>query len=335
MKILIYSDVHISQDSSIVKSFGEKYSIRLEHIIKSLDWAENLAVEKGCKYIFNLGDTFDKPIINAMEATAIQDVKWAPIQHYVLVGNHDSNVASLEYSSVSILKTLGFEIVTEVIHLLDHESTFTFIPYILESNRKPLKEYLLTDQDIVLSHNDIAGFSFGGFLSKEGFQLDEIKNGCKLFLNGHLHNSDYLAKNILNVGNLCGQNFSEDAFRYKHGAWILDTETDELTFFENPYALNFYKIEYGSTADFAKIKNNSVLSIKCETTKTEQLKTDLEKYKDKVVATCITQYEPSVTVSDTTVRLEKVDHLKQFSDFVHERIGNNDIINNELAEVCK
>ena len=78
-----------------------------------------------------------------------------------------------------------------------------------------------------------------------------------------------------------------------------------------------------------------MLSIKCETTKTEQLKTDLEKYKDKIVATRITQYDPSVTVSDTTVRLEKVDHLKQFSDFVHERIGNNDIINNELAEVCK
>lgn len=335
MKVLIYSDVHISQDSSIVKSLGEKYSTRLEYIIKSLDWAENLAVEKGCRYIFNLGDTFDKPIINAMEATAVQDVKWAPIQHYVLVGNHDSNVASLEYSSVSILKKLGFEIISEFTHLLDQESTFTFIPYILESNRKPLKDYLLTDHDIVLSHNDIAGFSFGGFLSKEGFQLDEIKKECKLFLNGHLHNSAYLAKNILNVGNLCGQNFSEDAFRYKHGAWILDTETTELTFFENPYALNFYKIEYGSTADFAKIKNNSVLSIKCETSKIDQLKEDLEKCKDKILATRITQYDPAATASDTTVRLEKVDHLKQFVDFVHERMGGSDIIDDELNEVCK
>ena len=104
MKILIYSDVHVSQDSSIVKSFGEKFSTRLEYIIKSLNWAEQLATDINCDLIFNLGDMFDKPVINAMEATAIQEVKWSDIPHYILVGNHDSNVASLEYSSTSILQ---------------------------------------------------------------------------------------------------------------------------------------------------------------------------------------------------------------------------------------
>ena len=43
MKYLIYSDVHISQGSSIVKQEGIKYSVRLEHIIDSINWAEELA----------------------------------------------------------------------------------------------------------------------------------------------------------------------------------------------------------------------------------------------------------------------------------------------------
>ena len=164
MKILIYSDIHISQDSSIVKSFGKYYSTRLEYIIKSITWAENLATNEKCDLIFNLGDTFNKPIVNAMEATAVQDICWADIPHYILVGNHDSDVVSLEYSSVSILKKLGFHIIKEVTHLYDKDDVFTFIPYILEDNRKPLTEYLVGKNDIVLSHNDIAGFRFGNFV---------------------------------------------------------------------------------------------------------------------------------------------------------------------------
>lgn len=38
MKILIYSDIHISQGSSIVKQQGDKYSLRLQHIVESISW---------------------------------------------------------------------------------------------------------------------------------------------------------------------------------------------------------------------------------------------------------------------------------------------------------
>lgn len=337
MRVLIYSDVHISQDSSIVKTFGTKYSTRLEYIIKSLDWAEDLALKENCQAVFNLGDTFDKPVINPMEATAVQDIKWNNLPHYILVGNHDSNVASLEYSSVAILKKLGFNIINEVTHLKDGETNFTFIPYIMNDNRKPLKEYLIGKDDIVLSHNDIAGFNFGLFISTEGFNIDEIKKDCKLFLNGHLHNSSFLDKKILNVGNLCGQNFSEDAFNYDHGCWILDTDKMSLDFYENPFALNFYKIEYSSNKNLlSKLKNNSVLMIKCERKDQDKLKEDLETIKDKIIATRVLLYDKDVVNSiDSIVKLEKIDHLKQFTDFIHDKLGNTDLINSELAEVCK
>ena len=337
MKILIYSDIHISQDSSIVKSFGKYYSTRLEYIIKSITWAENLATNEKCDLIFNLGDTFNKPIVNAMEATAVQDICWADIPHYILVGNHDSDVVSLEYSSVSILKKLGFHIIKEVTHLYDKDDVFTFIPYILEDNRKPLTEYLVGKNDIVLSHNDIAGFRFGNFVSKEGFKIDDIEKSCKLFLNGHLHNSSFLSDKILNVGNLCGQNFTEDSLKYSHGCWILDTKTNSLEFHENPYALNFYKLEYPADKKiFSNLKNNSVLMVKCERSYQEELKNILTKYSDKIVTTRVLLYDKDIIENiDTQVKLDKVDHLKQFTDFIHEQLGNTELINEELMEVCK
>lgn len=337
MKILIYSDIHISQDSSIVKSFGKYYSTRLEYIIKSITWAENLAINEKCDLIFNLGDTFNKPIVNAMEATAVQDICWADIPHYILVGNHDSDVVSLEYSSVSILKKLGFHIIKEVTHLYDNDEVFTFIPYILEDNRKPLTEYLVGKNDIVLSHNDIAGFRFGNFVSKEGFKIDDIEKSCKLFLNGHLHNSSFLSDKILNVGNLCGQNFTEDSLKYSHGCWILDTKTNSLEFHENPYALNFYKLEYPADKKiFSNLKNNSVLMIKCERSYQEELKNILANYSDKIVTTRVLLYDKDIIENiDTQVKLDKVDHLKQFTDFIHEQLGNTELINEELMEVCK
>ena len=35
------------------------------------------------------------------------------------------------------------------------------------------------------------------------------------------------------------------------------------------------------------------------------------------------------------VKLEKVDHIKQFTDFIHDQLGNTDLVNQELMEVCK
>ena len=149
MNVLIYSDIHFSQDSSIVRSMGEKYSTRLEYLIKSLNWAEELARKNHCFYVFNLGDTFDKSNLNAQELTALQEVKWTNVPHYILVGNHDSNVNSLKYSSSEIFKSLNvfgnsnFNVISEPTMFCNNgtNSQFLLLPYITEDNRKNLKEY--------------------------------------------------------------------------------------------------------------------------------------------------------------------------------------------------
>ena len=332
MKALIYSDVHISQDSSIVKSFGTKYSTRLEYVIKSLNWAEQLADEKNCGAIFNLGDTFDKPFINAMEATATQDVKWSPLPHYVIVGNHDSDVASLEYSSVSILKKFGFDIITQPTIV----NGIGLLPYCLEKDRKPLSETFRDVPKVIFSHNDLAGVDFGHFLSREGYRVDDIESHCALFLNGHLHNTTWVTKKILNVGNLCGQNFSEDGFVYKHGCWVLDTNTLAIEFVENPFALNFYKLEYPKDKNFIvsnTSNTNKVITIRVERKDVQTVK-DLIDNNRSIVASRVVVYDKDVSKYEE-VKLEKIDHLKTFVEFVKEKLGNSELVNDELAEVCK
>lgn len=342
MKFLIYSDTHISQDSSIVRGLKDKYSIRLHYIIDSINWAERLAEENKCDYIVNLGDTFDKPVINAMEATAIQDINWSSIPHYILVGNHDSNVASLEYSSVEVLKKFNFNIIKEPTTMSFPTFNLLFLPYILEDNRKDLLEYWgtydNTKKNIIFSHNDIAGFNFGKFISKEGFDINDIGNNCDLYFNGHLHNSSKIINKILNVGNLCGQNFSENAILYKHGVCILDTNTLEIDFHENPYALNFYSLTV-TKSDIDKLDSyltlpNSVIMIRCEAECINEVK-NIIKNRNNIVASKILIYNTEVKqTSDLSMKISKIDPWTLLTDYLNNAFGDSEILRDELSHLC-
>ena len=102
-KLLIYTDVHWSTYSSIVRGRGRKYSARLENLIKSVNWAEGVAEERGCDAIFCLGDFFDKPTLNAEEISALNEIEWAKLPHTFLVGNHEIEDGNARYSSVEVL----------------------------------------------------------------------------------------------------------------------------------------------------------------------------------------------------------------------------------------
>ena len=345
MKILIYSDTHIAQDSSIVKGTGEKYSKRLDNVIQSLNWAEELARKEDCSLIVNLGDTFDKPVILPMEATAVQDIHWADeLTHKVLVGNHDSNVASLEYSSTMVLKKLpNFDIITQatewVYPIMPDRCRILFLPYITEDVRKPLAEYLSPDwqgKTIIMSHNDIAGFDFGRFVSQEGFKIEDIETNCDLFLNGHLHNSSYLSDKILNVGNLTGQNFGEDGFKYKHGAWILETRDLSLKFVENPYALKFYKIDLTKRKFPGKLADVAYPAVVMLTVTPEQAteaRTYLQSHPGIIESRLLV--ENNVVVDDNLPKIERVDYMAEFQKHIVEHLGNSQILQEELGEICK
>lgn len=344
MKIAICGDIHISKTSSIIKSRGNKYSTRIENCIKSINWFEQVAKEKGCSMEIFLGDTFDKPILDDEILTAIKDIEWnGDIAHYFIVGNHESSVNGLHYNSAKALEGGLRCIISEDSYSTDIDNTqIHFLPYIIESDRKPLEDYLDKHsgckKHIIFSHNDIEGIQMGPVISKIGFKIDEIENNCDLFINGHLHNGGKAGKNIINLGILTGQTLNEDASKYPHNIMILDTETLNYELIENPYAFNFYNIEINDESDITKLNNlktNAVVSVKCNIELLDKVKDALNKI-NNIIQYRVTTFRINKDVSEVDkVEDFSVDYLEKFKEFCLLSIDNKEIVKQELSEVIK
>lgn len=177
----------------------------------------------------------------------------------------------------------------------------------------------------------------GSFVSKEGFDISEVTSECKMFFNGHIHNGSKISDNILNVGNLTGQNFSEDAFKYQHRIYILDTNTGEIEKYINPFAYNFIKAKIDNLNELdLSILDNIVLSVMCSNDNAVTVRNEIDNC-SKIVASRI-NIIPDMNLSTNTQTLKtdlQVDHIKQFVEYMIEHIGDNDIVKNELEEIIK
>ena len=337
MKYLLYSDNHFCQYSSIVRGRGDNYSLRLENQLKTLEWIKNLAHEKEVDMVFNLGDFFDKPDLNVEEITALSTIDWRGpygdvIPNYFLVGNHEIGLNTNEYNSANVFNLIPNSKVFDVPQWFNHE--IFVLPYILESNRKPLKEYLGNNTPkIILSHNDIKGIQMGQFISQTGFNIEEIQENCRLFINGHIHNGSQVAKGIINIGSITGQNFNEDADVYDHHALIVDTDSDTIEEFENPYAFNFYKLDFTKHCDISKqLKPNAIVSVKINPEDKIILNDWL--YNNHVVTSRVILDLANVEVVSDEDALS-VDHIQRFKDFIIEKLGSTELVLTELEEVTK
>jgi DNA repair exonuclease SbcCD nuclease subunit len=336
MKILLFADLHMCPQASIVNKWGTKYPKRLENCIESVNWLERKAEELGCDCIVSLGDFFDKPDLSSDTITACNEIQWSNLMHYHIVGNHDASNSALDFNSVNRLKASNHVIISEPCIL--PYSDICFLPYVTECDRKPLQEYFSERRPrIILSHNDISGIQMGPVVSKTGFSIDEIEAGCDLWINGHLHNGQALSPKVINLGNLTGKDFGEDASRYSHCIAILDTATLSITYIENPYAYNFYKIDINLESDlsaFDNLKTNAVVSVKCQQSLIDQVRQKIEATpnitESRVILT--RQYEENTESTELDLT---VDHLTRFIECCKANIENSTVLEEELSEICK
>jgi DNA repair exonuclease SbcCD nuclease subunit len=343
MKLLLFTDLHMCPRASIVNKWGTKYPSRLENCIASINWVEQTAKDFDCEYIINLGDFFDKPDLSSETITACKDIEWSDIMHYSLVGNHDASTSSLLFNSVNSFMADRHKIITEPSVLPLDDCFICFLPYVVECDRQPLSKYFskLTKADkpiIILSHNDINGIQMGPVVSRTGFAIEEIEANCQLFINGHLHNGQAISSKVINLGNLTGKDFGEDASKYSHNIAILDTETLQLTFIENPHAYNFYKIQIDNEQDLKildGLKTQAVVSIKCESSMLEKTKQRLAELKDLIIESriiLIKKYEESSESTDLDL---SVDHLARFIECCKANIECTPLLEEEISEICK
>lgn len=343
MKILLYTDNHFCATSSIMRDKGEKYSLRLENQLKSINWLEQLSIEHKCTLEIHCGDFFEKETLSSEEISALKDINWNYNKKEFIVGNHEIGSGNLEFNSVYALNQIGDVIIKPTL-IVDKYCNIIMIPYIVESNRKSLKEYIdeafentneIYNKDlpiIIFTHNLIDGLNYGGFKSNEGFSLTEIQDNCRMFFDGHLHNKyclNYPNCLIQILGDFSGLNFSGDASKYPHCAYILDTETLAIETFENPYAFNFYKLEYPFNNE---LKDNAIVSIKVKQSQVEQAKAELNNNK-KIIKSRITIIPEKTINSNNKEEIISKDHIQQFKVSFKEKEGTNEIIEEELGRL--
>lgn len=345
MRIAVCGDVHWSKYSSICRSRGEYYSKRLENLINTINWVEETAMQNGCSRIVYLGDYFDKSSLDAEEISALSEIKWRIDERVYIVGNHEIGTHNASFNTTDIFSLLpSAKIINETTIEDIGKFELVYLPYILESDRTPLISTIVDSQKtktrIIFSHNDIAGIQLGGFVSTTGYSIEEIEANCDCFINGHLHNGCDITAKIKNLGNITGQNFSEDASNYAHKMLIIDTDAGTFTYFENPYAYNFYKLNFSTnTLDDIKqkllhCKNNSVISLTSDYSSTEIISIIDEinaMYPNKIVERKIITNAKTTVDSDITVELSKINHIEKFNEFVLEQLGESDIVKHELS----
>ena len=342
MRYFVVGDVHWCAYSSILRSRDEERSTRLTNLLESVNWAERKSYELGCDAVVYLGDFFDKPDLTEEEITTLTKVGWnKSVPHYFLVGNHESHMANLRFSSTSVFELLGldFKVVNEPSMTIDGA---LFVPYLENASEFDLLGFARgIEKPLVFSHNDISGIRYGQYESKSGFPIGDIESLNGLYVNGHLHNHTKFENAsglfAVNLGNLTGQNFSEDGFAYRH--YAMTVEGDEVMFYENPHAIMFYKLEIKSKRDlqaFQGIGNHAVLCVKCTDGMKDDVNASIASLGERVMA-----YKIIVDASDASSEayardeaIKSVDHISRFRDFVIEKLGNTDVVREELEEIC-
>lgn len=265
-KILIYTDPHVCTNSSVIRTRGDVFSTRLENLQKTFVWINKFAEEEKVDDIICLGDFFDAPNLTSEEITAVQSFNVG--HHKFLVGNHDSNRADLVFSSVNIFDSKN--VINKATYW--EKENILFLPYSIESEKFDL-DSLCNKDTIILSHNDLKGVQYGGYMSQSGMDVDYILSHCTLFINGHIHNGNIIKETdrslVMNLGSITGLNFNNDvSVGWKPSCMILDTETRTYRLFENPHAFLFYNVylpteeaitEFMSTLEFDR---PNIVSIK-------------------------------------------------------------------------
>lgn len=315
MKLGLYADPHFSQSSSIIVGRKGEFTGRLNNLIESFKWMNNLFKDEEVDRIYCLGDLTDKPVLTSEEITAMSRCHIE--DHYLIVGNHCRSDSDGNINSLAIYPN----VINEPC-FADNGNLF-ILPYnhdIFDLTK--LKER----PKIILSHNDIKGYDFGaGHICNAGYEIPTILDNCDLFINGHLHSGGNVVVNrIINLGHLSAMNFASCNSEWEPSVMIIDTETLEYKLYENPVAYRFKKEEFTQLSKLKGYLDNLpeigkyVLQVKVPEDIAQKTRKLIEQY-DKVVTSRIlvqknkdTEYIKKEFVMDTATSV--YDKLKKFVD---------------------
>lgn len=211
--------------------------------------------QEGVKDVIHLGDLFDRrKYLNFVTASKCRQDFLDPLNElgkiHIIAGNHDEfytdshEVNSLReivmgrYDNISIYTTP-----TDInIGGLD----ILLLPWITQSNYERSIDALRdTKSEIIMGHLDLVGFEERkGSFSTHGMEAKTFEKFDTVF-SGHFHHQSIVG-NIHYLGAFTEHSWAD--YNDPRGFHILDTETRQTEFYDNPYTM-FQMISYDDAKD--------------------------------------------------------------------------------------
>ena len=198
--------------------------------------------------VIHLGDLVDRrKYLNINTAKRLRDDFISPlhrreIRPYLIIGNHDTYYKNTNsVNSIREIYGTDFRIYETAQEVVFDGVPILFIPWICEDNREAtLKLIGETNAQIALGHLELAGFEMyrGSPVSHGDDRI--LFDRFDLVCSGHYHHRS-TSGNINYLGSHAEFTWSD--YDDPKGFHILDTETRELAFIENPYRM-FRKMWY-------------------------------------------------------------------------------------------
>lgn len=224
----------------------------------------------GIKTIFHLGDFFERRKFSNHETlfrikkSFLEPLVKNDIEMHLLVGNHDvAHKNSNRVNGADLFLTQyksHITFYTEPTSVCFPDRDVHFIPWINSENYYEAKQFIdSATPSLMLGHFDISGFRMhqDGNPSDHGLPMDWFRDQ-QLVLSGHFHTQSKIS-NVQYIGNPFELTWSD--FKDPRGFWIIDLETLEMEFIQNPDRM-FFKIVYDDTKDvdyvkmdFSKLRN--------------------------------------------------------------------------------
>jgi DNA repair exonuclease SbcCD nuclease subunit len=210
--------------------------------------------EHDVKTVFHLGDIFDRRkyinfnTLHESKSFFFDLLKQKDIEMLAILGNHDTFYTTTneinsprlllsEYGNIHLYETDPVEVEFDNTRIM-------LCPWIVkDAYADTMQRIKKTSANILMGHFDIKGFEMmRGVVSQHGINHKELNQFEKVF-SGHYH---YPSKygNIRYLGTQYEMSWSD--YGARHGFYLLDTVTKQLTYIENPNRI-FHKIEYDDT----------------------------------------------------------------------------------------
>ena len=262
MKIALITDTHWGVRNDNIAFMDNSKKFLDEVFFPYLD-ANNV------RTVVHLGDLVDRrKYINMQTATRLRidfldKLANRGLDVHMIAGNHDTyfkNTNSINALHELVVGKYNFTIYDQLPKEVEFDSaTVLMLPWICDENREVcLHKIKTTPAQIVMGHLELAGFEmYRGSIVSHGDDR-HIFDRFDMVLSGHYHHrsSDgtihYLGSHA---------EFTWSDYDDRKGFHILDTETRDLTFIENPYKM-FAKVWYDDTPEGTKKAGVDVKSLK-------------------------------------------------------------------------